>query len=427
MKSAGLAVEAKYVSKADLDAKVYRSAGHFFGTTEIVLAAAEKYLQPSGAEARHRPGPSDFQRREAIRYRTPGGEFVISYAAGFPVGHFDLSPLALYLDHANLLVVKDAQGNERPVKTKADWAERVAHIRAGMQQAMGPLPEAARRVPLDVETVAEERTEKYLRRKVRFTPERDDRVPAWLMIPNTVPAGGKAPAMLCLHQTTGIGKNEPAGLGGLKSLHYAHELAERGYVCLVPDYPSFGEYPYDFKKQGAHYASGSMKAIWNNLRAVDLLEALPQVDGGRLGVIGHSLGGHNALFTAVFDERLRAVVSSCGFTPFHDYYGGKVAGWTSDRYMPRIRDRYGNNADQVPFDFYEILGALAPRAFFSNSPVRDSNFDIGGVRKAFAKAGEIYALHNASAQLKLVTPDAPHDFPEMERKAAYAWLDEVLK
>ncbi len=31
------------------------------------------------------------------------------------------------------------------------------------------------------------------------------------------------------------------------------ELAERGYVCLVPDYPSFGEYPYDFKKQGSHY------------------------------------------------------------------------------------------------------------------------------------------------------------------------------
>ena len=35
--------------------------------------------------------------------------------------------------------------------------------------------------------------------------------------------------------------------------------------------------------------------------------------------------------------------------------------------------------------------------------------------------------HEAPARLKLVTPDAPHDFPEAERKAAYAWLDEVLK
>lgn len=426
-RQAGLEVEAKFIAQADLDGKIHKTTGHFFGTTEIVLAAAEKYLRPDGADARRRAGPTDFARREAVRYRTPNGEFVISYAEGFPVGRFEPGPPAAYRDHSQLLIVKDASGHERPVQTKADWAERVAHIRAGMQQAMGPLPEAARRVPLDVEIVSEERTEKYLRRKLRFTPEPGDRVPAWLLIPHALPANGKAPAMLCLHQTTRIGKDEPAGLGGLKPLHYAHELAGRGYVCLVPDYPSFGEYPYDFKQPGARYASGSMKAIWNNLRAVDLLESLPQVDARRLGVIGHSLGGHNSLFTAVFDERLKAVVSSCGFTPFHDYYGGKVAGWTSDRYMPRIRDVYGNNADNLPFDFYEILGALAPRGFFSNSPIRDSNFDIGGVRKAFAKAGEIYALFDSPRRLKLVTPDAPHDFPEPERKAAYEWLDEVLK
>jgi predicted dienelactone hydrolase len=233
--------------------------------------------------------------------------------------------------------------------------------------------------------------------------------------------------MLCLHQTTKIGKDEPAGLGGLPSLHYAHELAGRGYVCLVPDYPSFGEYPYDFKTQGAHRASGSMKAIWNNLRAVDLLVSLPEVKADRIGVIGHSLGGHNALFTAAFDERLKAVVSSCGFTPFHDYYGGKVAGWTSDRYMPRIRDVYENNADKIPFDFYEVVASLAPRGFFSNSPLKDGNFDIGGVRKAFAAANGVYALHLAADKLKLVTPDAPHDFPDAERKAAYEWLDSLLK
>ena len=346
-------------------------------------------------------------------------------------------PVVTYPDHSKLLVVRDAEGKERPVVTKADWAERVAHIRANMQLVMGPLPATSHRVPLDVEVVSEEQTPKYLRRKVRFTPEPDDRVPAWVLIPRELPVGGKAPAMLCLHQTNNVGKDEPAGLGGLKSLYYAHELAERGYVCIVPDYPSFGEYRYDFKVKGAHYGSGSMKAIWNNLRAVDLLETLPQVDASRIGVIGHSLGGHNSLFTAVFDERLKAVVSSCGFTPFHDYYGGKVAGWTSDRYMPRIRDVYENNADKIPFDFYEILGVLAPRGFFSNSPVNDSNFDVGGVRKAFAKAGEVYALFEKDEtkpnggrttvkRLMLATPNAPHDFPEAERQAAYQWLDTIL-
>jgi len=351
-----------------------------------------------------------------------------SFRADRPANPMALAPSAIaYPDHSQLLVVRDSRGNERPVETPADWTERVAHIRANMQQAMGPLPDASRWTPLDTYVVSEERTPNYVRRKVRFTPEPGDRVPAWILIPNDLPKNGQAPAMLCLHQTTGIGKDEPAGLGGLQSLDYAHELAERGYVCLVPDYPSFGEYPYDFRRQGVHYASGSMKAIWNNQRALDLLETLPQVNKERIGVIGHSLGGHNALFTAVFDERLKAVVSSCGFTPFHDYYGGQVAGWTSDRYMPRIRDVYENNADRIPFDFYEILGALAPRAFFSNSPIRDRNFDIAGVRKAFAQAEAIYSLHEASNRLTLVTPDAPHGFPEAERMAAYVWLDALLK
>lgn len=335
------------------------------------------------------------------------------------------SPSAIpYPDHSNLLIVRDSKGTERPVQTAADWAERVTHIKANMQQVMGPLHDTSRWSPLNVQIISEEKTEKYLRRKIHFTPELGDHVPAWLLIPNDAI---KAPAMLCLHQTTNIGKDEPAGLGGKPSLHYAHELAERGYVCLVPDYPSFGEYPYDFKTQGAHRASGSMKAIWNNMRAVDLLQALPQVNKDRIGVIGHSLGGHNSLFTAVFDDRLKAVVTSCGFTPFHDYYGGKVAGWTSDRYMPRIRDVYENNADKIPFDFYEILAAIAPRAVFSNSPIKDSNFDITGVRKAFTKATEIYTLLKAENKLTLVTPDAPHDFPEAERKAAYEWLDSILK
>ncbi|MBB5035105.1 neutral/alkaline non-lysosomal ceramidase N-terminal domain-containing protein [Prosthecobacter vanneervenii] len=332
-----------------------------------------------------------------------------------------------YPVHSNLMVVRDEAGGERPVQSAADWAVRVAHIKAGMQKAMGALHDTSLWAPLNVETVSEEKTEKYVRRKIRFTPERGDSVPAWLLIPNELPPGAKAAAMLCLHQTTKSGKDEPVGLGGKPSLHYAHELAERGYVCLVPDYPSFGEYPYDFKKQGVHRASGSIKAVWNNMRAVDLLQSLPEVNKDRIGVIGHSLGGHNALFTAVFDERLKAVVTSCGFTPFHDYYGGKVAGWTSDRYMPRIRDVYENNADKLPFDFYEVIAAIAPRGVFSNSPVSDSNFDVGGVRKAMAKAGEVFALLKADKNLRLVTPDAPHDFPEAERRAAYEWLDQMLK
>lgn len=329
-------------------------------------------------------------------------------------------------DHENVMVLRDPSGELQPIITPFQMGARRSQILEGISLAMGELPEPDQRVPLDVQIVSKETADGYVRQKISFAVEPGDRVPAWLLIPDG--RASKGPAMLCLHQTTGIGKDEPAGLGGLENLHYAHELAKRGFVCLVPDYPSFGEYPYDFRTQGKHYASGSMKAIWNNIRAIDLLESLPQVDPNRIGCIGHSLGGHNTLFTAAFDGRIRAVVTSCGFTGFHDYYGGKLVGWTSDRYMPRIRDVYGNDPDKVPFDFHEVLAAIAPRSVYINAPVSDSNFDNAGVRKVVAEANKAFQVYgNVAGEIATRYPDCGHDFPDDVRENAYEWLEKQLK
>jgi acetyl esterase/lipase len=338
-------------------------------------------------------------------------------------------PVPAYPDHRRLMVWRDAAGGEHPVRSPADWQRRRAHILAGMQAAMGKLPDRKDLPPLDVQVSERSEQPGFTRLKLSFVAERrrdgsSDRVPAWLLLP--APHGDqRRPAMLALHQTVEIGKGEPVGVGGKSSLHYAAELARRGYVVLAPDYPSFGDYRYDFAADD--FVSGSMKGIVNHLRAVDLLAERAEVDPQRIGVIGHSLGGHNALFAAAFDERLKVVVTSCGWTPFHDYYGGKIAGWTSDRYMPRLRDAYGLDPNKVPFDFYEVLAAIAPRAVFSNSPLHDDNFDVAGVRKAQAAAREVFELHDASAQLKVVYPDCGHDFPSEVRDQAYQFVDRVLK
>lgn len=334
-------------------------------------------------------------------------------------------PAPRYEDHQNVTVYKNAKGVQSPIETPFHLGLRRRHILEGMQEAMGLFPDTNRRVPLDVLVHEEVETEKYIRQTVSYASELGDRVPAYLLIPKGLE--GKAPAMLCLHQTTKIGKGEPAGLGGRPTLHYAHELAERGFVCLVPDYPSFGDYSYDFKTQGNHYASGTMKAIWNNLRGVDLLVSLPHVHSDRIGCIGHSLGGHNSLYTAAFDQRIRAVVTSCGFDPFHHYMGGKLAGWTSDRYMPRIRDLYDNDPDKMPFDFYEVLAAICPRSIFINAPLHDSNFKVAGVREAVAEVGKAYELRDAREKLVAKYPDSAHDFPDEVRQEVYEWLRSVLK
>ena len=230
--------------------------------------------------------------------------------------------------------------------------------------------------------------------------------------------------MLCLHQTIAIGKDEPAGLGSNPDLDYARELAERGYVTIAPDYPNFGEYRRDVYAMG--YASASMKAIWNNIRAIDLLVAREDVDPERLGAIGHSLGGHNAIFTALFDVRIRAVVSSCGFNAFPYYDKGDIAGWSHRGYMPRLRDRYGLNLHEVPFDFPELIAALAPRAFFSNSPLHDANFEVEGVRACLKAASPVYSLLGKADHLRSVHPDAAHSFPRSARESAYEFLDHFL-
>src|SRR5262249_48871404 len=293
-----------------------------------------------------------------------------------------------------------------------------------MEEVMGKLPPDSAKVPLDVKVIDETKTEKFVRKRLTFAVAKGDRVRAFLLVP--LDLKGKAPAVLCLHQTNGkLGGESPAGLGGKADLFYAVHLAERGYVTLAPDYPSFGEYDFDFAK--GEFQSGSMKAIWNNMRAVDLLQSLPEVDGGRIGCIGHSLGGHNTMFTGVFDTRIKAMVSNCGFTSFPKYYGGKLKGWTSARYMPRIATVYDLKPEKVPFDFPEVVAALAPRAFLASAPLHDDNFEVSGVKDCIAAARPVYELLGAGEKLAANYPDCAHEFPSEVRKVAYAWLDRWLK
>src|SRR5258708_7969920 len=277
-----------------------------------------------------------------------------------------------YPDHARLMVFRDADNVEHAVRTREDWLKRRKHVLAGMEQAMGPLPDRSKLPPLDVRVAETIEGDGYTRLTISFVAEEGDRVPAYLYLPANRPKDERRPAMLALHPTGAAGKGIVDDAGPKPNRGYARELAQRGYVVLAPDYPSFGDYK-DYNFANDRYVSGTMKGIFNHMRADDLLQSRDEVDPARIGAIGHSLGGHNPMFVGAFDERLTVIISCCGWTPFHDYYLGKIAGWTSDRYMPRLKDVYGLDPDRVPFDFYEVVSALAPRAFFSVSPLHHSN------------------------------------------------------
>jgi hypothetical protein len=244
-------------------------------------------------------------------------------------------------------------------------------------------------------------------------------------------SGTRCPAVLCLHPTDPEFGNRVV-IEELREGYpaYARELAERGFVTLSPAYPLMANYQPDLKALG--WQSGTLKAVWDNIRGLDLLDSLSFVKHGNYGAIGHSLGGHNAIFTAVFDNRIKVVVSSCGFDSFQDYYGGDPAnwqpgrGWCQTRYMPRLADYHGRLAE-IPFDFHELIGALAPRPIFVNAPLHDGNFKWRSVDGVVKAASAIYQLYGVPRNLTEAHPNCPHAFPKDVCEQAYRLLKETLQ
>ena len=333
-----------------------------------------------------------------------------------------------YDDRQDLLWYHDEAGKLQPVKSEQDWARRVTHIRASMERVMGRLPDKST-LPLDPQITQSARLRHYTRQHVTFVVERGDRLPGWLLIPHGLSERQRAPAMICLPGSAPPGKDNPAGLTASVDRAYAHELAERGYVCLVLDYPLLHTSEYKTDPYALNYDSATMKGIVNHRRGVDLLQSLPFVDHAAIGVIGHSLGGHNALFLAMFDPRLKVIVSSCGFNVFAKHNHGDVRAWSSRYYMPRIKTDYGDNPAKIPFDFTEVLAALAPRPVFANAPLHDApDFEVSGVKDCFTAAIPVYEkIYGAAERLAVRYPDAGHAFPAAERQAAYAFLDRYLR
>lgn len=375
-------------------------------------------------------GPFYIGTREAY---DEGGYEIESSPVTAEVEEYLLRAIETLLKNADirkaLLKKKNYDGNYRQEREK-----HRQEILKNMQKVMGTFPATElHKNKSGINYTDSSVYKNYVRYSINFLAAPSERVYAYLYKPSG--ESQKYPAILALHSTGAEGKRIVDDATSIKDRGYAKELAQRGYVVIAPDYPGFGEMSdYDFEND--RYSSGTMKGIFNHIACIDFLESLNYVDKNRIGVIGHSLGGHNAIFVAAFDERIKATVSSCGWTLMDYYnageeiserYGGRMGPWAQDRYMPRIRTEYGLNSKRIPFDFDKIIASLAPRAFFSNSPLNDINFSVEGVRKGAEEIAEVYRLANASDRFTIVYPSCGHDFPPEIREQAYDFIDRFLK
>ncbi len=262
-----------------------------------------------------------------------------------------------------------------------------------------------------------------------FTADEQLEVPAIII---SAPNGGDRPLAIALHQTTqpaSLGKGEPAGLGGARNLHYGLELAERGYDVICPDYPLFGDYGLDLDAMYAseRYRSVTAKGIRNHIVAVSVLKSFVGSARDDVVAVGHSLGGSNALFLGMFDARVTAVICSAGMSDFRSYAQHSptrdLSGWARrDKYMPLIATRYESDYRRMPVDFGEMIGSLAPKKVFLNIPRNDQVFKFDGAMRALKVGRRCYEDAGCGARLAFATPRSAHDFPDVTRKQAYAFV-----
>lgn len=264
------------------------------------------------------------------------------------------------------------------------------------------------------------------REKVSYLVEPGQRVSAYLFVPT---AEGRQPAVLCIHQHNReyhLGKSEPAGLSGNPEQFYALELAKRGYVTLAPDmlcfeerqHPSLRGMDYErFEAMRRIVAGSSLQAkmLWDLGRALDYLLTRREVDPRRIGCLGHSLGGQEALFLTAVDRRIAVGVSSCGFSSYRAVFDAAIL-HNLALYVPGIL-RYG--------DLDRVLGLVAPRPFLTLAGREDPLFPLEGVQATVRGARRTYGRFKD--RLRLDVFPAGHGFAGPMREAAYAWCDRWLK
>jgi dienelactone hydrolase len=269
-----------------------------------------------------------------------------------------------------------------------------------------------------------------IREKVTYAVEPGERVPAFVFLPKT--GAGRWPAVLCHHQHGGefeVGKDGPAGLGSTPDQHYAIELARRGYLTLVPDALCFNERQdptgrlkgaecerYEALHRLTEGGSLQGKYVWDARRAIDYLVSRPEVDRARIGMIGHSLGGQETLFTTAADTRIKAAVSSCGFA--------SLAVLKRDRILHNFALFVPGLAEAG--DYGAVLALVAPRPFLVAARTADPIFPRDGIEATVAAARTAYAAQGASDLLGTFYEEGAHQFSPAMREAAYAWLDRWL-
>ena len=290
-----------------------------------------------------------------------------------------------------------------------------ARRRQELYQLLGELPDHNR--PISVVTRARREHPRYALEEIVLDLNGSEAVPAHFVHPKE--GSGPWPTILYHHAHGGdyaLGKDELLqGRPALQQPPYAEHLTRLGYAALCIDTWAFG--------QRATIGEGDLfkltlwrgQVLWgmmvyDSIRAVDYLLSRDDVDGGRIGTLGLSMGSTMAWWLAALDTRVRLCVDLCCLTDFDALIeAGNLGGHGVYYFVPRLLQHFTTariNALIAPRPHLALAGNLDPL-----TPPRGLDRIDAALRRAYAETG-------ASPEAwRLVRQDVGHqETPEMRRE-----------
>jgi dienelactone hydrolase len=263
----------------------------------------------------------------------------------------------------------------------------------------GPFPPSA---PLNIYMGQTMQKNGYRIVSLSYEAEPEDRVPAFLLVPDSASPSNRVPGIAVWHQHNGeyhLGKSEPAGLAGNPMHHTAVALAKEGYMVLCPDALCFedrqdptgilqsGEYErFEFLRQIVKGRSLAWKSILDMRKAIDVLSGLPEVLPEQLGCYGHSMGSTHAWLVSPLEPRLKCTIGNACLPTYEAIeqehllhcFPNFVPGWL----------KYG--------DTPEIAALIAPRALHLNLGENDKGSPIGSAERGLKRIAGAYEKAGAA-------------------------------
>lgn len=300
--------------------------------------------------------------------------------------------------------------------------------------------------PFTPQTLMSEDRGTYRAEKLAFNVTDENRIAALMLTPKSA---GPHPAIVLLHDHGSkfdIGKEklirplrDAARLASAEAWadkffsgrFIGDELAQRGYVVIAIDSPGWGDRgPMTYEQQQAlasnYFNLGRSLAgevAYEDLRTVDFLSTLKEVDNKRIGVLGFSMGGFRAWQLAALSDKVAATAAISWFGTWNGLMqpGNNVLRGQSAFYM--LHPGLAGHLD-IP----DIASIAAPRPMLIYSGEQDKLFPAAAVNDAFAKVHNVWASQNAQDKLETRTwPELGHVFYQEQQDEVFPWLDKWLK